>query len=610
MEENSMPSAGNEQPEMTESGREKSIPHMEALPEGDLLAEWSPVITPNLDSSQSASLPGQDSVAPDNQPEISVQAESSVQAAATSRRRSRKPRTQLPAAAPETLEIEVKLSPAEHVRQQALAIFDFTRPLHELSESSRHVLETAALLHDTPLQPTSKKPLKAARELVRSQFAGEFNPEESKVLAAVLAYHQGKIRRKHFDQLDLSPVQQREALTIAAVLNIATGLNASGNGSTSVTQVDLGRDEMWIVVDGPKSDIDAPAAQHDASLWVKIGYPDVRVMREEEAAAIRVPFPEPTDKIGILPDDPMSEAGRKVMLFNFARMLSYEEGTRKGEDIEALHDMRVATRRMRASFEVFGDAFERRALKTHLTGLRQTGRLLGAVRDLDVFMEKARKYEETLPEDQRNVLEYLVHTWQDQREEARKKMIEFFNGPEYFTFKRDFNIFLKTPGAGRRSLPLDQPVPDLVRDVAPMMIYTRLAAVRAYDTWLDDAPIERLHALRIEFKKLRYTVEYFREVLGAQVEQVIEELKTIQDHLGDLTDAQVAIDILHKFIDDTESNQAELPIEQRVNLQPVVTYLAFRHDERHHLMITFKDVWRHFNRMEFRKKVSQAVSVL
>lgn len=189
-------------------------------------------------------------------------------------------------------------------------------------------------------------------------------------------------------------------------------------------------------------------------------------------------------------------------------------------------------------------------------------------------------------------------------------MIEFFNSPEYFTFKRDFNIFLKTPGAGRRSLPLDQPVPDLVREVAPMMIYTRLAAVRAYDAWLEDAPIERLHALRIEFKKLRYTVEYFREVLGPQGEQVIDELKTIQDHLGDLTDAQVAIDILHKFIDETEISQVDLPIEQRVNLQPVVTYLAFQHDERHRLMVTFKDVWQHFNRKEFRKRLSQAVSVL
>ena len=566
MEKKPLPSDSSEQPGKEAQPADSSQQLMEPQSEGHLLAEWATEFKQPVEDGQAANMP--------------------------------------------TSESTSLLSPSEHARQQALAIFDFTQPLHELSENSRRVLETVALLHDTPLPPTKKKPLRAARELVRSHFAGEFSPEERKVLAAVLAYHRGKIRRKHFDQLDLSPVQQREALTIAALLRIATGLNASNTGSTTVTQVDIGRDELWIVVDGPQSENDAAAAQHNASLWVKIGYPEVKVMREEEAAAIRVPFPEPSENIGLQPDDAMSEAGRKVMLFNFARMLSCEEETRKGEDIEALHDMRVATRRMRASFEVFGEAFERRALKSHLAGLRQTGRLLGAVRDLDVFMEKAQTYLDTLPPDRRNDLEILLHAWHEQRESAREKMLAYLISPEYHTFKREFNIFLHTPGAGKRSQPKDQPAPDLVCEVAPMMIYTRLAAVRAYGSWLENAPIERLHALRIEFKKLRYTVEYFREVLGPQAGEVIEELKTIQDHLGDMTDAQVAAEIVEKFVAETEAQLVELPVEEHLDLQPVVAYLDYRRTERDHLMATFSDAWRHFIRKEFRKKVSQAVSVL
>jgi CHAD domain-containing protein len=502
------------------------------------------------------------------------------------------------------------LSPVQHVRDQALVLFDYTLPFHELGSGSRRVLETAALLYDTPLPPTKKKPLRAARELIRVQSSDEFSPEESKVLAAVLAYHRGKIRRKHFDRLDLSPMQQREVLTIASLLRMAVGLNASDSRATRIQDVDLGRDEMWVVVDGPEATIDAAAAQHNASLWVKIGYPEVKVMGKEEAAAKRVPFPELTEYIGMLPEDPMAEAGRKVMRYNFAKMLSHEDGTRLGEDIEALHDMRVATRRMRAAFEVFGDAFERRALKSHLQGLRLTGRSLGAVRDLDVFLEKAQRYIATLPEEGKGGLDILIQAWQEQREAARVKMLTHLNSPEYFTFKREFNIFLSTPGAGRRPLPKDQPTPDQVREVAPMLIYTRLASVRAFDSWLEDAPIERLHALRIEFKKLRYTVEYFREVLGHQAEQVIEELKAIQDHLGDLNDAQVATEILQNFITDMESRQADLPIEERVSLEPVVTYLAYRHAERHRLMATFDLVWRHFSRKEFRKRLAQAVAVV
>jgi CHAD domain-containing protein len=616
MENNSLPSADSERPGMEELPVDKSEQRLEPQSEGHLLAEWTPEIKHAVESDQAAKLPDLESTSTENIRKNPAQAGDPSQSKDSDlgvplgEGPIEQPEIQQPEADLEPALPETRLSPAEHARQQALAIFDFTRPLHELSKNSRRVLETASLLHDTPLPPTKKKPLRAARELVRSHFAGEFSPEESKVLAAVLAYHRGKIRRKHFDQLDLTPVQQREALTIAALLRIATGLNASNSGSTSVTQVDVGRDELWIVVDGPQSDIDAAAAQHNASLWVKIGYPEVKVMREEEAAAIRIPFPEPSEIIGIQPDDAMSEAGRKVMLFNFARMLSCEEETRKGQDIEALHDMRVATRRMRASFEVFGEAFERRALKSHLVGLRQTGRLLGAVRDLDVFMEKAQTYLDTLPPDQRNDLDILLHAWHEQRETAREKMLTFLISPEYHTFKREFNIFVHTPGAGRRSLPKDQPAPDLVREVAPMMIYTRLAAVRAYGPWLENAPIERLHALRIEFKKLRYTVEYFREVLGLQAGEVIDELKTIQDHLGDMTDAQVATEIVEKFVEETATHQAELPIEEHVDLQPVVAYLDYRRDERNHLMATFKDAWRRFSRKDFRKKIAQAVSVL
>jgi hypothetical protein len=60
---------------------------------------------------------------------------------------------------------------------------------------------------------------------------------------------------------------------------------------------------------------------------------------------------------GVLADDVLSEAGRKVLAYHFNQMLLHEEGTRLGVDIEELHDMRVATRRMRAAFEVFADAY-------------------------------------------------------------------------------------------------------------------------------------------------------------------------------------------------------------------------------------------------------------
>jgi hypothetical protein len=129
----------------------------------------------------------------------------------------------------------------------------------------------------------------------------------------------------------------------------------------------------------------------------------------------RQPYPRVRKNPGIKPDDSMPEAGRKILRFHFAHMLSHEKGTRLGEDIEDLHDMRVATRRLRAAFEIFNPFFKPKTIKKHIKGLRAIGRALGRVRDLDVFMEKAAVYLDTLLDEERPGLEPLLTAWRQER---------------------------------------------------------------------------------------------------------------------------------------------------------------------------------------------------
>lgn len=500
---------------------------------------------------------------------------------------------------------------AHCVRDLALTLFDGSRFLHDLQEDSRLILGLAAQFHADALPHARRNPMRAALEWARAKTAQQLPEQDQYTLAAVLAYHQGWLKRKEISRLDLSPKQVRQVLTIAALLRIAVGLNNSGDGGTIIQKVEPRDGGLWIVVDGPNAAADAVAAQQRARLWAKIGYPAVEVLESREAALRLLPFPEPRDEMGLQAKDAVAEAGRKVMLFHFARMLSHEAGTRQGEDIEALHDMRVATRRLRAALQVFEEAFEPGALKPFRRGLQAVGRALGTVRDLDVFMEKAQRYAQALPEERRGGLNPLLDHWQAEREMARAEMLKVLDGEAYAEFKRKFNIFLHTPGAGARPIPAGQPAPQTVAEIAPVLIYSRLAETRAFAPFLKDAPIELLHMLRIEFKKLRYTLEYFEEVLGKQARYVINELKLLQDHLGDLNDAQVATQILRQFIDQWESQQAALPIHERQNIEEVVNYLAFCHAERHRLMASFRDAWRqHFERASFRRALAQAVSVL
>jgi CHAD domain-containing protein len=326
---------------------------------------------------------------------------------------------------------------------------------------------------------------------------------------------------------------------------------------------------------------------------------------------------------GVLPDDPLSEAGRKVLRFHFLLMLKNEAGTRLGEDIEALHDMRVATRRMRSAFDIFGPTFKPKALQRYLRGLRATGRALGRVRDLDVILEKAGHYLETLPEEGRSGLDPLLDSWRQERGEGRQSMLEYLDSPAYDTFKFSFFDFLNKPGAGARknSPPLitldggeEREGGYTVQEAAPLLVYTRLSAVRRYEQnygpGLEDAPIETLHALRIEFKKFRYTVEFFRETLGLQAKNVIEDLKCMQDHLGDLNDAQVATLSLQAILAGWDKRQEGRSAVALQSPEAVAAYLAYRHAERHHLRQTFGEAWAQFNRPEFRKNLALALSVL
>ena len=308
--------------------------------------------------------------------------------------------------------------------------------------------------------------------------------------------------------------------------------------------------------------------------------------------------------------DTLAEAGRKVLRFHFAKMLQHENGTRLGEDIEELHDMRVATRRMRSAFEVFGEAYKPRFIKPYFKGLRATGRALGRVRDLDVFMEKAKHYIDEQAIEQDDGLQPLLQSWQQDREFARAEMAAYLDSESYARFKEAFYDFLITTGAGAKQLPTTDFHPQLVRDIAPVLIYTRLGRVRTFDAVLDSASLEQLHALRIEFKKLRYTTEYFEEVLGLEAKLVIKDIKTVQDHLGDLNDAQVATEILRTFLTQWDDEQAQLSVVERHSPEPIMDYLSYRYTERHRLMLTFKDTWEHFSRPEFRQNLAAAISVL
>ncbi len=329
---------------------------------------------------------------------------------------------------------------------------------------------------------------------------------------------------------------------------------------------------------------------------------------------------KPPKKLGLEADDSMAEAARKTFYFHFQHMLYHEPGTRLGEDIEELHDMRVATRRMRSAFWVFGDHLDMEQWKPFLKGLKSTGRALGAVRDLDVFWEKTQRYLDALPPARQSDLDPLHKVWGKEREKARASMLAYLDGDSFARFKEQFGKFLKTSGAG--ALPLfskkGDPLPHRLRHVVPVSLYQRVADIRAYDEWVTgpDIPLERLHQLRIAAKRLRYTLEYFEQVLRPEAKALIREMKNLQDHLGDLQDAVVASNLLRDFLTwgtwghaTTRKKKVSWPTGPIV-APGVAAYLTTRQIELQRSVETFPQAWARFQKPEFSRSVAAVVSDL
>ncbi len=508
---------------------------------------------------------------------------------------------------------DVDMAHARHVAEMALVLFDLTAEVHGLSPERRDLLEKAAILHNVGFAFYPEEHHTAGRDIILEHRLAELGEVEQQMVACTTAFHRKRFRPKRLKKepsfTALPTEVQADALAMAALVRIADGLDYSQSQTTALGEVQRSPQVIEIPVTGLHAGEDAARAQEKADLWHHLFDVQLRFLIEGEPVIWVQPEAAPRLKLkspGVLPDDAMSEAGRKVLRFHFERMLEHEPGTRLGEDIEELHDMRVATRRMRSAFDVFSPYFDPGALQPFLKGLRRTGCALGGVRDLDVFMEKAQRYRNTLPEEEQSSLAPLLTDWKEQREAKRAQMLEYLDGKRYERFVRDFGEFLLTEGVGALPVPADKPVPHQVSHLVSSLIYDRYQVVRGYETVLDGAPIETLHALRIDCKRLRYSLEFFREVLGPEVEDTIKEIVIMQDHLGDLNDADVACSLLVGFL----AGWARAERRERINVSGVTRYLVAKQNDLRELIESFPEAWRRFSRPEVRRNLALAVSVL
>jgi CHAD domain-containing protein len=228
------------------------------------------------------------------------------------------------------------------------------------------------------------------------------------------------------------------------------------------------------------------------------------------------------------------DAAKQVFAEQTAALRRHAKGARKGKDPEAVHQMRVATRRLRAALRALtGRVAAPKALRGRLQWL---GRRLGAVRDLDVILALLRS--ERLPAaaaGERSRLARLIRRLDGRREKAQHRLTKALRRDRYEKLQGDLDAFAERP----RVIGTDEPV--AARVLAS--VSTRLGdAIADHAGMTQAAPTAvELHALRIEFKRLRYALEFHAVACGFTYDTERRLAREMQDVLGEIHDRDLLL---------------------------------------------------------------------
>lgn len=304
--------------------------------------------------------------------------------------------------------------------------------------------------------------------------------------------------------------------------------------------------------------------------------------------------------VGLYPSEPMAEAMRGVMARLLMRLRQMEGEVRRGEDPEGIHDMRVASRRLRTALRVAEPYFATEALRPFLAALSRLGERLGAVRDLEVLRSALAQYQEQHRGKREHFdLTALNDFWLEQEGGYRAALLKHLDGRKYVRGIEKFTRFVET--TNRSAKPEKLSVGYRVCEALPALIWHQYGVLRTFEPKMLHMTLDDLHQLRIAGKRFRYLLEFFREV--APADDLIETVVRVQDHLGALNDARITCGLLQIHLD-----TAQQAGERFHDLSGVSAYLTFQHERLGELIAGVPLVWNGMNSPVFRQRLGQVTA--
>jgi CHAD domain-containing protein len=233
----------------------------------------------------------------------------------------------------------------------------------------------------------------------------------------------------------------------------------------------------------------------------------------------------------VSPDDSLGTAAKTVLNFHLQALIRQQAAATRGE-VEPIHQLRVATRRMRAALRFFRGLFSERSIVSLRHDLGWLARAVGAVRDLDVIEQVIAKHASKLDAALAANLAPVRQSISERRTAAHAELKRVLASSRYRRLLA--SVSSVRPRGKQSAESLGSAAPDRLR---PLIRSIR----RAGKSFGTDSPPEAVHLLRVRAKRLRYALEILRMSGNEALRRTLDRLERMQDTLGKYHDLTTAI---------------------------------------------------------------------
>ncbi len=236
----------------------------------------------------------------------------------------------------------------------------------------------------------------------------------------------------------------------------------------------------------------------------------------------------------VTPDSPAREVIRSVLAEAVAAILRNDPLVRLGTDPEAVHQERVATRKLRSHLRTFGPLLEPEWTEPLRSELGWLGMALGAVRDREVLLERLRERAKSLPESDARSAASLLRILELEIESLRKKLQSDLDSQRYIDL---LERLVAAAHAPMTTLDADQQASVVLSPLATGPWRRLRSAVKQ----LPEQPTDpELHRIRILAKRARYAAEAVAPVVGTRAAAFARAAAKLQTILGEHQDSVTA----------------------------------------------------------------------